>query len=89
LLLLFGAWSVTKGRQIASAMARLKANVEINDAIANCQLALSLDSKNAKAFFRMAQAHQKNGDFDSAKEKLQQLLNIDPDNAEAAAEVKV
>jgi hypothetical protein len=36
-------------------MARLKANVGYKDAIGNCELALSLDSKNIKALFRMAQ----------------------------------
>mmetsp|Transcript_6045 Transcript_6045/g.9002 ORF Transcript_6045/g.9002 Transcript_6045/m.9002 type:complete len:292 (+) Transcript_6045:3-878(+) len=70
------------------AMARLKANMEYKEAIDDCKLALSLDSKNIKALFRMGQAYCKKGDYDEAKKQLDLLLEIEPGNTDAEAEKK-
>ncbi|EKX54750.1 hypothetical protein GUITHDRAFT_160512 [Guillardia theta CCMP2712] len=52
-----------------------------------CDQALDLQPRCEKAFYRRAQAHAAKADFDLARNDLQQLLQISPDNAEAKREM--
>uniref|UniRef100_A0A7S0ETH1 peptidylprolyl isomerase n=1 Tax=Hanusia phi TaxID=3032 RepID=A0A7S0ETH1_9CRYP len=70
------------------AQAKLKGNGDLKSAIEDCNFAIKLEASNTKAFFRRAQIHTKKADFQSAKSDLQRLLEIDPKNSDAEAELK-
>ena len=49
-------------------------------AISNAQKAIEIDSKNSKAFFRLANALNESGDHKSAYETARKAIDIDPHN---------
>lgn len=65
------------------AMARLKGN-EPELAKSDCDQALELDAKNVKALFRRAKAKLAMGEYDASVEDAAAVLELEPDNKEAA-----
>ncbi|CAO3683485.1 unnamed protein product [Umbelopsis vinacea] len=52
-----------------------------------CKKALDVDPENKKAHFRLAQAYLRTGKLDLAREKLQDLMKSDPDDAAVKREL--
>ena len=54
----------------------------------NCTKALELDPKNVKALFRRGKCNAQLGHLDEAKEDLDQVIQLQPDNKEAVRELR-
>lgn len=61
------------------AAVKLQTNV-FREAISYCNMALAIDSNNAKALYRRAQAKRALGDYDTAMEDLKMALQFSPTN---------
>jgi len=59
---------------------------DYSECILTCSKVLDIDSKNVKALYRRGQAHSLSGEFEKAKEDLDEALQYSPKNADIRAE---
>ncbi|CAL9703995.1 unnamed protein product [Knipowitschia caucasica] len=56
---------------------------QLREAVADCDVALNMDSSNIKALYRRAQAHRELQNFKSCVDDLNRLLKVEPKNGAA------
>jgi len=70
------------------AMCHLKHGPNLQKARTNCTKALEIDPKNVKALFRRGKCHAQLGMLDEAKEDLDRVLELQPENKDAVRELR-
>lgn len=70
------------------AMCHLKQGPNLQKAKTNCTKALALDPKNVKALFRRGKCHAQLGMLDEAKEDLDRVIELQPENKDAVRELR-
>jgi Tfp pilus assembly protein PilF len=70
------------------AMCHMKHGPNLQKARQNCSKALEIDPNNVKALFRRGKCHAQLNALDEAKEDLERVLELQPDNKEAVRELR-